>query len=598
MNKSCRVILLLLFFPFILLGQTDTVLFSSRGGFYDESFTLALESQQGHRIRYTVNGETPTASSTLYNGPFLLDEQCFSRSNIHTIVNCIPSIYHAVTDVERVIVIRAAAFDGHDNCVSSIVTNTYIIKSLGSDTHGLPVVSIAADSLALFDYNTGIFVPGVNYDPADSTHTGNYYQRGIEWERRINVEFYETNNWGINQICGLRTHGGASRFFQQKGMRLYAREEYGKKRFKHQFFITTPIDRYKHLNLHPFRCSNWLQTGGQEYLSQMVGAQLNVDGLGVREVTVFINGEYWGIYTLEESPDERYLEDHYEVNLEEVNVLKFWGVPQYGDPTDCRNFRAWISDADLTQPEDSAYAFSHMDVPSYIDYLILETYGANLDWPTNNVLIWQAMTGAPFRMLFYDGDGCFTRWYFHAVYNAMNQGRNSLITNKFFENEGFKRMFQQRYYELSTSVFSYDALKHIWDRYRSIVEEEIPRQSERFGFPKSVQRWQSDMDSTEAFFLKRSRAYEQELFDLLSVEEAASLEFSVFPNPNKGVFYILLDTDENVLLPIEMFDCLGRRVYYRNSSFVGKTSVRVSAELPPGLYLLRVGHRSKRIVIQ
>ncbi|MBR0539702.1 MAG: chitobiase/beta-hexosaminidase C-terminal domain-containing protein [Bacteroidales bacterium] len=366
MNKSCRVILLLLFFPFILLGQTDTVLFSSRGGFYDESFTLVLESQQGHRIRYTVNGETPTASSTLYNGPFLLDEQCFSRSNIHTIVNCIPSIYHAVTDVERVIVIRAAAFDDYDNCVSSIVTNTYIIKSLGSDTHGLPVVSIAADSLALFDYNTGIFVPGVNYDPADSIHTGNYYQRGIEWERRINVEFYETNNWGINQICGLRTHGGASRF----------------------------------------------------------------------------------------------------------------------------------------------------------------------------------------------------------------------------------------YYELRTSVLSYDALKHIWDRYRSIVEEEIPRQSERFGFPKSVQRWQSDMDSTEAFFLKRSRAYEQELFELLSVEEVASLEFSVFPNPNKGVFYILLDTDENVVLPIEMFDCLGRRVYYRNSSFVGKTSVRVSAELPPGLYLLRVGHRSKRIVIQ
>ena len=180
----------------------------------------------------------------------------------------------------------------------------------------------------------------------------------------------------------------------------------------------------------------------------------------------------------------------------------------------------------------------------------------------------------------------------------MNQGGNSLITNKLFENEVFKRMFQERYYELRTSVLSYDALKHIWDGYRSIVEEEVPRQSERFGFPKSVQRWQSDMDSTEAFFLKRSRAYEQELFDLLSIEEMASLEFSVFPNPNKGVFYILLDTDENVVLPIEMFDCLGHRVYCRNSSFVGKTSVRVSAELPPGLYLLRVGHRSKRIVIQ
>ncbi len=180
----------------------------------------------------------------------------------------------------------------------------------------------------------------------------------------------------------------------------------------------------------------------------------------------------------------------------------------------------------------------------------------------------------------------------------MNQGGNSLITNKFIENEGFKRMLQDRYYELKTSVFSYDALKHIWDGYRAIVEEEIPSQSERFGFPKNMRRWQSDMDSTEAFFLKRSLAYEQELFELLSVDEMASLEFSVFPNPSKGAFYILLDTDENVVLPIEMFDCLGRRVLCEQRSFIVNTGVRIDAELPSGLYLLRVGNRSKRIIIQ
>ena len=55
-------------------------------------------------------------------------------------------------------------------------------------------------------------------------------------------------------------------------------------------------------------------------------APQDVDGLNVRQTVVFINGEYWGIYTLEESPDERYLEDHYDVDLDEVNIIKYWGV--------------------------------------------------------------------------------------------------------------------------------------------------------------------------------------------------------------------------------------------------------------------------------
>ena len=211
-----------------------------------------------------------------------------------------------------------------------------------------------------------------------------------EWERQIHLEFYEPNNGGINQVCGLRMHGGASRWFQQKGMKLYAREEYGNKHFFYRFFPDSPIVKFKRLTLHPFRCSNWLQTGGQEYLSQVIAGNLDIDALAVREVVVFINGEYWGIYTLEESSDERYLKDHYNVDLEKVNMIKFWGVPYYGDPTDWRSLYYWMKDeANLAQPEDSARAFAHVDMSNFVDYLLFETFSANLDWPSNNVKIWQ-----------------------------------------------------------------------------------------------------------------------------------------------------------------------------------------------------------------
>ena len=72
-------------------------------------------------------------------------------------------------------------------------------------------------------------------------------------------------------------------------------------------------------------CSVWIQTGGHDYLANRVASNLDLDAMAVREVVVFINGEYWGIYTLEETPDERYLEDHYEdVDVRLLNIMKYF----------------------------------------------------------------------------------------------------------------------------------------------------------------------------------------------------------------------------------------------------------------------------------
>ncbi len=581
-----------------LLAQTKVV-FSQQGGFYEDSFPLELWCPDGLHVRYTVNGATPTADAQPYSEPLLLNEELFSKSDIYTIVDCIPSVFHAVDDVKHAIVIRAAVFDENDSCVGPVVTHSYFIKALGCDLHGLPVLSLAADSLDLFDYETGIFIPGVNYDPIDSTATGNYNMTGREWERQINMEFYETDNSGLNQQCGLRTHGGASRWFQQKGMRLYARDEYGKKRFKHRFFETTPIASFKRLNLHPYRCSNWLHTGGQEYLSQLVAAQLDIDGLGVRQVVVFINGEYWGIYTLEESPDERYLEDHYDIDLDEVNILKYWGVTAYGDGMDWWRFRNWIENADLNQPADSAYAFSKIDIPSFIDYFLLEVFGANLDWPQNNVLQWQASEGAPFRMMFFDGDGCFTRWNYPALYNAMHQGGNSLIINKLMASEAFKSMLNERYLVLKNSVFSVGSMKTIWDEYRELVGEEVPDQAERFGFPASMERWQSDMDTTEAFFTKRFIGFNQELQNVFQLNTPEVKGNMVYPNPNNGTFFVFVFSENCSMMNVEVMNVLGQLVY-KEECFrtIGGNIYRIETGLSSGLYLLRIENDIIRIVIQ
>ena len=518
----------------------------------------------------------------------------------YTIVNTIPSLFREVEDVEHAIVIRAAAFDANDSCVSPIVTQTYLIHSLGCDLHGLPVLSIAADSLALFDYETGVFVPGIYYDSSDSTHTGNFQQTGREWERQINVEFYESDNSGINQQCGLRMHGGASRWFQQKGMKLYAREEYGKKRFRHKFFEHSEIANFKRLVLHPFRCSNWLQTGAQDYLAHRIASNLDIDVLGVRQVVVFINGEYWGIYTLEESPDQRYVEDHYNVDLEHVNLIKWWEVEQYGDITEWTDFYNWMRyEADMSVVADSARAFTQLDMSSFVDYMLFETFSANLDWPQNNVMLWQSANGQPFRFILFDGDGCCTRLDFNALENAIHQGGNSVIFKRLLTSNHFRRLMKERFMALRETCFSYESTWPYLEEYRNTVKGEIANQAERFVFPWHYWMWQADMDTVDVFLRNRCAVYEQELLDFLSVEESENKGFAIYPNPSSGDFCIVIDSDASATLPVELYDMKGKQVIMENKSLqFGENILYLQTDLPSGLYLIKVGSAIKRIIIQ
>ena len=110
MRKRLLSILFLLIASWSV-AQTEKVFFSVPGGFYEDGFPLSLECMYtNHHIRYTTNGNSPTARSALYTDPLTLSEACYSSSNIYTIVNCIPSVYHPTDSIRHCIVDYAHPF--------------------------------------------------------------------------------------------------------------------------------------------------------------------------------------------------------------------------------------------------------------------------------------------------------------------------------------------------------------------------------------------------------------------------------------------------------------------------------------------------------
>jgi hypothetical protein len=176
------------------------------------------------------------------------------------------------------------------------------------------------DSLNLFGFDEGIYVPG-QFHINGNNSSGNYFQRGIEWERPASIELFENNGQkGFQQDIGIRIHGGWTRRYSQKTLRLYARNIYGESRLNYPVFPDQEYEGYNRLIL---------RNSGQDFghtifmdaAAQSLIRHFNVDTQAYRPVIVFLNGEYWGIQNLRERYDRHYLERVYGIDPDNIDLL-------------------------------------------------------------------------------------------------------------------------------------------------------------------------------------------------------------------------------------------------------------------------------------
>lgn len=599
MKKVTIAVILFLLLPTLLRAQSGEVVFSHSGGVYSEAFPVTLSCDNPDlQIRYTLNGATPDKRSALYSKPLMLSNSLQSRSDIYKIQISPKNEFYLPASVTKGIVIRAAAFDRDGNRVGPVVTQSYFVKSLGCDPHGLPVVSICADSLSLFSRDTGIFVPGALLDPKDPENTGNYTQHGREWERAVNVEFYADGTGGFNQIAGLRTHGGSrSRRAQQKGLKIYARAEYGKKNFKCRIFEESELEKYKHLVLRPFRNAA-SPSGVNDWLANQIAAPLNMGTTATRPVVLFLNGEYWGIYFIEEKADERYLENHYVVDCNNVNVISAWGAVDAGSSDDFMDLYYSLRESKLSDPAQYEYFAKRIDIPNIIDYFIFELYSANWDWPSNNSRCWQNPNDQ-WHWVFYDGDCCFDNPEYPVYDAAAYMGKlwntcewSTLFFRKLLESKIFRNQFLIRLGELNKTCFSYRTTKPHLDRIRRLLEDEIPMQVQRFNNPQSVAQWEESCQKMDDFLSGRVERFWQQTVEgfHLRNEKVLSAVCKSGRTLFRKNFKLIVMAEEECTAWMEVCDPKGNVIHGEYVFlYPGKNGVPVSIGNRSGVYVVKVG---------
>ena len=111
-----------------------------------------------------------------------------------------------------------------------------------------------------------------------------------------------------------------------------------------------------------------------------------------------------------------------------------------------------------------------IDINSYVDYIIIQTYICNIDWPINNVKWWRDKTSinhTKWRWVIFDTDRAFDKRNINKVWigdlygNYYNESKKDgfYIFNNLIKNSQFKELFLDRYLYFTENVFEQNRVK-------------------------------------------------------------------------------------------------------------------------------------------
>ena len=364
-----------------------------------------------------------------------------------------------------------------------------------NETVSMPVVAISVDPV--FFQNTYIY----NSSCAGSSPE-NCPGLMAESEYPVHVEFFENGSsstkksWQID--AGISLMGGWSRTYEKKSVSVKMRKIYEDGRLKYSMFTARPeANKFKGFNL---------RNGGNRYVGDYHGdAALTslaegttVDYQRSRMVVVFYNGRYYGIHDLRERLNEHFVETNYGIDSKQVDMVKHLSkdVIPTGGTVDSYNamlalfagtnhFKTDTSDAAEAQIAKNNYARvqTMLDVGSFADYIALELYIGNTDWPDNNVRAWRS-ADQPFKYMVFDVDHGFDwpwRDYYHneAMLNWLKKGGQRKCNGdgcvagiylKLIQNPDFKRLFINHSAVLFTSYLTSEKVNAAVDR----VNQQLP----------------------------------------------------------------------------------------------------------------------------
>ena len=423
----------------------------TKDGVFEGVESLTAEVSGVGTLRYTLNGGLPTEESPEVTGPIEITKTC---------------------------VLRVRSFE--DGAMPSRTLNLSFILNAG---HDLPVVSLCADA------------------PKDFI---NMYETGSKgYEHPGAISFYPPEGESFTMPCGVSIHGETSRVLTKKNLAVHFRGAYGQDTLDCDIF-GGGVTQFSDLLLRAGQ--DQFQTVLRNELAHQLVEQADTAVINqrCRYCALYINGEYYGLYTLKERPNAAHYAFLAGVDRNTVENLE---APASMGSDLYKEVIAFANHEDMSLAENYETFCSRMDVDSLIDWVFLEGYCANTDVTSGNLrYVRSPDADGKWHLVFYDLDATFrSSASIHTnLLSDWAAGRIQVagFVRSLMKNDAFRDRFLTRAAAYLRGPLSNEQLLATLDRMAEEITPEAERDFARFGrdprsWEKNLTNFRADLVNTD-----------------------------------------------------------------------------------------------------
>lgn len=514
----------------------ETVKFSMEGGFFEEEFYLSLEGTEKGIIYYTLDGSEPSLKSICYTEPILITEVSQNENVLSARDDLTPrSISIPDFKVDKAMVVRASVYDVDKQSFGKSIAHTYFIGYEKKEEYSnFPIISMVTDPQNLFDYEYGIYGNGVRYQKyldngglkdgeiveyfehedggVEYLYTAsNAFNNGREWEREAQIEYFDKEHKNRNrQSIGIRIAGNSTNTWAHKAFNFFARDIYDEN-------ITMTFNWNGEEN-------SWktvkMRNGGNEcntskikepFMHSLV-KERNVSIQDAAPYILFINGEYWGIYSMRERYNEEYVEKHYGVEKRDVWLIDAKKSENRKALKEYEYLINYLEKTDFTVTENYRKLCELIDIQSFIDFYCINIYLGNTDvFLGKNNAIWRSAEikneeyyDGKWRWMLYDLDLTCEKYNENSFNEEVNRLMKEASFKNIIRNDEFRERFYNSFLEIANICFDEQDVNLQLNEWVSCYKDQVLKSHRQFvDVNYTEETYQAHIDKIKEFFKKR-----------------------------------------------------------------------------------------------
>ena len=427
----------------------------TQDGVFNDVESVKLELAADGELHYTTDGSVPTLEDPLYDGPLTIGATS---------------------------VVRAVSFE--EDCLPSEPLNLSFIIN---ENHTLPVVSVMGDPTELMG------------------HRGVYYDVDHERETAGAVELFEDDG-SFSIECGIKLHGMTSkRASGKKSLKLCFRSRYDGE--LHYDLFGNGVTEFASILLRSDIESN-LPTLMRDNLMHQAAIDCfpEMPTLDHRYAVLYINGQYWGLYSIREAHSAAHYAGHYGYDADSITVWKgLWD--RNSETAKVCTFALYN---DLKDDDNYAYVAEHLNIDSIIGWCVIEAWCSNFDSSPGNTRYYYSSEDDMMRYGLSDLDlGMFAYPAFEVPLNGASDNgvqqtyAYNVVPRRLMYNRQFQLEMARQLSDALHGKMSDGAILALIDRYHDELLPEMGRNMLRWFKVKDAEAgialWERNVDELRSY---------------------------------------------------------------------------------------------------